>query len=106
MQIAIRAEGLRQSGHLGRVAGLVDHPMRIPLQGKVVMTELDQQLASVALEVEGIRSSLYLGDPCAPDEAEWPLAYLNSFGSTIAAGTSEVQRNVLGERVLGLAKSK
>ncbi len=37
---------------------------------------------------------------------QWPMAYMNSYGMTIAAGTSEVQRNILGERVLGLAKSK
>lgn len=106
MQIAVRVEGLRQNAKRSRVEALTDHPMRIPLQGKLVVSELMQDMAAVALEVEGAHSSLYLGDENAPDAAEWPLAYLNSYGFTIAAGTSEVQKNILGERVLGLPKSK
>ena len=106
MQIAVRAEGLRQNAKRARVETLTDHPMRIPLQGKLVVSELMQDMAAVALEVEGAHSSLYLGDENAPDGADWPLAYLNSYGFTIAAGTSEVQKNILGERVLGLPKSK
>jgi alkylation response protein AidB-like acyl-CoA dehydrogenase len=47
-----------------------------------------------------------LKDENAPQAGRWPLAYMNSYGMTIAAGTSEIQRNILGERVLGLAKSK
>ncbi len=106
VQLAIRAEGFRQTFKRARVEALNEHPMRIPLQGKVIITELAQDISEVALEVEGALSSLYVGDANAPDDAEWPLAYLNSFGSTIAAGTSEVQRNILGERVLGMEKSK
>lgn len=106
VQIAIRAAGLRQMARRGRVAALVDHPMRLPLQGKVVMTELMQDAAEVGFEITGASGSLYVGAPLAPDGGDWPLAYLNSYGMTIAAGTSEIQRNILGERVLGLAKSK
>jgi alkylation response protein AidB-like acyl-CoA dehydrogenase len=106
MQIVVRTEGFRQTFRRARVEGLTDHPMRIPLQSKLLISEIMQDLAGVALEVEGAYASLYLGDERAPDDAEWPLAYMNSYGITIAAGTSEVQRNILGERVLGLAKSK
>ena len=106
MAMIVRQEGLRQAMRLSRVPDLVDHPMRIPLQGKLVGTEIMQDVAELALEMEGAASSLYLADDNAPMGGQWPLAYMNSFGMTIAAGTSEIQRNMLGERVLGLPKSK
>ncbi|MEE8311780.1 MAG: acyl-CoA dehydrogenase family protein [Candidatus Binatia bacterium] len=106
VQILIRAEGLNQTFRRARVPALAEDPMRLMLQGKVLISELMQDLAAVALEVEGAHSSLYLGDEAAPDEAMWPLAYMNSYGVTIAAGSSEIQRNILGERILGMAKSK
>ena len=105
-QIVVCAEGFKQTFRRARVGALTDHPMRIPLSSKLLISELTQDLAALALEIEGAFASLYLGDEHAPDGAEWPLAYMNSYGITIAAGTSEVQRNILGERVLGLAKSK
>jgi alkylation response protein AidB-like acyl-CoA dehydrogenase len=106
MQLAVRVEGFRQTFRRARVAALTDHPMRIPLSSKLLLSEITQDLAAAALEIEGAHGSLYLADANAPDAAEWPLAYLNSYGFTIAAGTSEIQRNILGERVLGLAKTK
>jgi hypothetical protein len=63
-------------------------------------------MAQLATEIEGAAGSLYIADPKAPANARWPLAHMNSYGFTIAAGTSEVQRNILGERVLNLPKSK
>ncbi len=106
MQLIIREEGFKLNQKRARAPGLIDDPMRIPLQWKLVITEISQDIAALALEIEGAAASLYLADRNAPQAGRWPLAYLNSFGMTIAAGTSEVQRNILGERVLGLAKSK
>ncbi len=106
VQLVIRAEGIKQNGRRARVEALCDDPMRLPLQMKVLISELMQDLSALGVEIAGAHSTLYVGDPNAPDEAEWPLSFMNSFGMTIAAGTSEVQRNILGERILGLAKSK
>jgi alkylation response protein AidB-like acyl-CoA dehydrogenase len=106
MQLAIRAEGLRQTARRMRIEALADHPMRLPLQAKVLVSELLQDIAGVGMEIAGPFASRYLGDQTAPDGGRWPHAYMNSFGFTIAAGSNEIQRNILGERVLGLAKSK
>ena len=63
-------------------------------------------MQQIAYEVEGAQSTLYVNDEYSPAAGRWKLAYMNSFGVTIAAGANEVQRNILGERVLGLPKSK
>ena len=44
-------------------------------------------------------------DPGAPDEsASWVGTFLNARAGTIYAGTSQVQRNILGEQVLSLPR--
>jgi alkylation response protein AidB-like acyl-CoA dehydrogenase len=106
MAMLIREEGLKQHVRRAQVPALLDDPMRLPMQAKLLGTEHMQALAALALEIEGQRSSLYIGDDNAPQDGRWPLSFMNSYGFTIAAGTSEVQRNLLGERVLGLPKTK
>jgi alkylation response protein AidB-like acyl-CoA dehydrogenase len=48
---------------------------------------------------------LLAGDPRAIDNGMWSYAYLRTRGNTIEAGTSEVQRNIIGHFVLGLPRS-
>ncbi len=106
MQQVIRETAMAANQRRSQVTALQDHPMRLALQNKLLMSEIAQDTAGIAMEIEGAAASLYLGDESAPDGGQWPMSYMNSFGFTIAAGTSEVQRNILGERVLGMAKSK
>ncbi len=107
-QLWIDEEALRLTGQRARVAGLNmdDRPLATRLMNKLVYSELGQRLSEFACEVLGPDATLWVGDPQAPDKAEWPRAYMNSFGVTIGGGTSEVQRNIIGERVLGLPKTK
>jgi len=103
----IDAEAVGLSALRERVPGLVaDRPLALPLMHKLVFSELAQRATRLACQLLGSEAMLWMGDERAPDGGEWPRAYLNSYGFTIGGGTSEVQRNILGERVLGLPKSK
>jgi alkylation response protein AidB-like acyl-CoA dehydrogenase len=106
VQQAIVAEGLRQSARRSRIPALNTHPMRLPLQQKLIVSEFEQNVSRLGVDIAGAHSTLYKHDDAAPDAGHWPLAYMNSYGLTISGGTNEIQRNILGERVLGLPKSK
>ncbi len=106
LKLMVRIEGSGQNTRRARVRALTGDPMRLPLQSKLTGTEIGQELHEVALSILGMRSSLYVGDENAVDDGKWPLAYMNTYTGTISGGSSEVQRNILGERVLGLPKTK
>ena len=69
---------------------------------KLQWSELNQRLVELAFELEGPFSSLAPDSPDAPFEGRWQYEYMRARGNTIEAGTSEVQRNIVAERVLGL----
>jgi len=71
---------------------------------KLFWSLLDQDLAEVATEIIGPYSQLKAGTLLAPDDGEWEFYCLLARGSGIRAGTTEILRNILGERVLGLPK--
>lgn len=72
---------------------------------KIFWSELNQRVQQVAQELLGPHGQLLSGDSHAIDKGIWSYGYLRSRGNTIEAGTSEVQRNIIGHFVLGLPRS-
>ena len=56
------------------------------------------------MELQGPYSQLMHGSPHAVQDGAWQFSFLRSRSATIAAGTAEIQRNIIAERVLGLPK--
>jgi alkylation response protein AidB-like acyl-CoA dehydrogenase len=71
---------------------------------KLFWSEMYQRQVDTACELLGPHAQLVRHSRHAVDEGKWPHLMLYSKGRTIAAGTSEVQRNILAERVLGLPR--
>ena len=71
---------------------------------KLFWSQLDQELALAATEVIGPYAQIAEGSPWAPDEGQWEFYELLARASSIRAGTTEILKNILGERVLGLPK--
>ncbi|HBM88558.1 MAG TPA: acyl-CoA dehydrogenase, partial [Rhodobiaceae bacterium] len=90
----------------GHIQPLVqDKPASLALSSKLMATEFMRRLNEFAITLQGQRGAYYVGEPDAYDEGLWQRAYLNSFSATIGGGTSQIQRNIIGEHVLGLPKS-
>src|SRR5499427_8732916 len=71
---------------------------------KLFWSHLDQELALTATQVIGPYSQIAEGSPWAPDGGQWEFYELLARGSGIRAGTTEILKNILSERVLGLPK--
>ncbi len=81
------AAGLMDGAEIGSEASL----------GKVFWSELDVELHATALRLLGDRAELV-------DDNDWLDGYLFALSGPIYAGTNEIQRNIIAERVLGLPR--
>ena len=72
---------------------------------KALSDEHGQHVMAPAMDLAGTHALLTDRGPYGePDGGMWHYGYLYSRALTIGGGTSEVQRNILGERVLGLPR--
>ena len=71
---------------------------------KLAWSEIDQRVQETAALIMGPYGQIPEGDPHAVDRGSWAYQLLWSRAGTIYAGTSEIQRNIISERVLGLPR--
>ncbi len=71
---------------------------------KVYGSELNQRIANAGTRIMGMYGQLYEGEPRAPADGFIAFAHLHAVQATILAGTSEIQRNVIATRGLGLPR--
>ena len=73
--------------------------------GKAFASETHQRMGLVASEILGGHAIDVLGGIGIESDTSWLEVYFHSFASTISAGSSEIQRNIISEKVLGLPRS-
>ncbi|MCH8334151.1 acyl-CoA dehydrogenase family protein [Candidatus Sumerlaeota bacterium] len=71
---------------------------------KLFASEALQRVGEISVDVQGPKAQLW-GDPQFDEaESQWPIVEVSSRSLTLARGTSEIQRNIIAERVLGLPR--
>lgn len=98
--LSMKFNGLRIFSHQlkGEDAGM--SRWIVKLQG----CELNHQMAALAIDIMGESGILYRGSPYLRDRGMWQSNYMMDLGLIIGGGTAQIQKNIIGERALGLPK--
>jgi alkylation response protein AidB-like acyl-CoA dehydrogenase len=70
----------------------------------MVWVDVNQRIQELAMEIQGPYAQLVAGSDRAVENGVWQYSFLRSRANSIEGGTTEIQRNIIGERVLGLPK--
>jgi alkylation response protein AidB-like acyl-CoA dehydrogenase len=71
---------------------------------KLAWTAMTQHLSDAALDVLAAAAPLWADASDNPANGKWQRQWLWSKAASIAGGTSEIQRTIIGERILGLPR--
>jgi alkylation response protein AidB-like acyl-CoA dehydrogenase len=106
-QFAIENEAMRHSRERMRVKAmkrqLTGNEQSI---GSVFSREKNQRQANMVAEIMGANIQFMRGDPRALDDGSWTYTFLRTRGNTIETGTTEINRNIIAERMLGLPRTR
>ena len=72
---------------------------------KLASSELGKALFELGMEIQGPYGAGDRRASAAPTRGRWVLGFFVSFANTIAGGSSEIQRNIIAQRVLGLPRA-
>ena len=68
------------------------------------LNETEQAVSDLAMQILGDEAPLWRGATDNPADGRWQRSWLYYRAASIFAGTNEIQRNVIGERTLGLPR--
>jgi alkylation response protein AidB-like acyl-CoA dehydrogenase len=103
--LAIRVETMKLEAYRQLTDTLRGRPPGIAASvNKLVTTELNHDLARAALEILGSYGPLDRRSRRVKDRGAWPLDFMFSLGLIIGGGTSQIQKNIIAERGLGMPK--
>ncbi len=106
VQLQIECEALKYTGLRALTRQLRGQPAGPELSlMKVAGCDLVLKITRFATELLGSHAALAESTGPIPEAAEWLMRVLNVRGTTISGGTTEISRNIIGERTLGLPKS-
>jgi alkylation response protein AidB-like acyl-CoA dehydrogenase len=105
VQLLIESRGYQLMAARSSIPALAtDWPSATAMSGKLRGSELKRRMCRLAVSLQGANAARFVSAD-AIDGGLWQRSYFNAFSGTIGGGTSQVQKNILGERVLGLPKS-
>jgi alkylation response protein AidB-like acyl-CoA dehydrogenase len=104
-ELKIRVEALRWNAYRNLTSALRGRPSGIEASiTKLATTELNHEIAAAALDLLGLLAPLYRGSRHLEDGGLWPYQFMFSLGMIIGGGTSQIQRNIIAQRGLGLPR--
>ncbi|WP_283616253.1 acyl-CoA dehydrogenase family protein [Mycolicibacterium poriferae] len=105
VRFTAQVEALRQIAAQATAAGVRGvSPGPEASMAKLLTSEVDQAMANFGLDLAGAAGTLEPGSPSAAKKGNVAKSYLLMRAATFGAGTSEIQRNVIAERLLGLPR--